>query len=130
MVEISKAFEQLKFLGSDFSAGIGRLKIRALHYWMSRSFVGVALYRWERFAFLLLGRGWKMGRVLLYPLLNLAYAYSNTDINYGAEIGPGIKILHPSLGVVINGRVIIGSHLNLTAETALAGNGRLSVGNM
>ena len=121
MARIGDAFEQLKFLGSDFSAGIGRLKIRALHYWMSRSFVGVALYRWERFAFLLLSRGWKIGRVLISPLLNLGYAYGNTEINYGAAIGPGIKILHPSLGVVINGKAIIGSHLTLTGGNCIGG---------
>ncbi|MDB4759029.1 hypothetical protein OAF99_01680 [Akkermansiaceae bacterium] len=128
MARISDAFEQLKFLGIDFSTGLGRLKIRALHYWMSRSFVGVALYRCERFAFLLFGRGWKIGRVLISPLLNIAYAYSNTDINYGAEIGPGIKILHPSLGVVINGRVIIGSQLTLTGGNCVGGKKRFERG--
>ena len=121
MFEIHKAKRELEFLWTDFVVGTGRLKIRGLHSWMSRSFVGIALYRLERFGFLLLGNGWRIGRVFISPLLYLGYAYSNAEINYLAQIGPGIKILHPSLGVVINGKAIIGSGLTLTGGNCIGG---------
>ncbi|MDB4790210.1 hypothetical protein OAG64_01035 [Akkermansiaceae bacterium] len=88
---------------------------------MSRSFVGIALYRLKHFAFLLFGRGWQVGRVFISRLLYLGYAYSNTEINYLAQIGPRIKILHPSLGVVISGKAIIGSGLALTGANCIGG---------
>jgi serine O-acetyltransferase len=83
--------------------------------------------------YLLLGKGWKVLRILFSPLLNLSYAYANSEIHYQASIGPGISILHASPGVVISARAIIGSNLTLVGGNIIgirndkAGN--LSIGN-
>lgn len=67
-------------------------------------------------------------RIILCPLLYLVQALSHVDINYHADIGPGIKILHPSMGVVINGACIIGENLTLVGGNVI-GLSRHSSGN-
>jgi len=63
--------------------------------------------------YLTFGTGWRIARILISPLLNLAYAYSNCEIHYKATIGPGISILHASTGIVISGQSHIGKNLTL-----------------
>ena len=67
-------------------------------------------------------------RVLFCPLLYLVQAMSHVEINYHADIGPGLKILHPSMGVVINGSCIIGDNLTLVGGNVI-GLSRPSFGN-
>lgn len=55
----------------------------------------------------------------MLPLLNLFYAYGNCEINYHADVGPGISILHSSLGNVVSGSSIIGSNLSLTGGNVI-----------
>ena len=59
------------------------------------------------------GGGYFFVRVFFYPILCFIQALSRIEINYHADIGPGLKILHPSMGVVINGSCIIGDNLTL-----------------
>lgn len=81
--------------------------------WVNRASVGIWIYRFERSMFLFLGITWKILRVPFSPLLNLAYAYSNCEIHYQADIGPGICILHTAPGVVVSARSKIGCNLTL-----------------
>lgn len=92
-----------------------------LYLWMTRASVGVALYRFERSMFLLVGRIWPVARILLFPIIQPLYAYANVDINYRADIGPGIVILHPAVGIVISGHAVIGSNLILTGGNVVGG---------
>jgi serine O-acetyltransferase len=41
------------------------------------------------------------------------------DIHYRAEIGPGLLVLHPELGVVVSGHAVVGANLVLTGGTCL-----------
>ena len=84
--------------------------------------IGVFFYRLERGMFLIFGNAYPYIRVLLYPLLCLVRAYSHLDINYHAEIGPGLVVLHNSMGVTINGGAIIGKNLTLTGGNIIGGN--------
>lgn len=106
-------FRQIKFFYRDYLRLCGAKKIRMLYIWVSRAAVGIFIYRLERSLYLLLGKGWKVLRIPLSPLLNLVYAYSNCEIHYQADIGPGICILHTAPGVVISARSKIGSNLTL-----------------
>jgi len=81
--------------------------------WMSRSAVGVFLYRVERGMYLMIGGAWPLFRILFIPILNVMYAYANCEINYHASIGPGILVLHSSPGIVISGKSVIGKNLTL-----------------
>lgn len=60
-------------------------------------------------------------RILFLPILFPLYAYSNLEIAYTADIGPGISVLHPSMGVVISGFAMIGKNLTLTGGNVIGG---------
>src|SRR5687768_1625355 len=92
----------------------GKSRSRYLYIWLSRQFVAVGLYRFERGMFVSFGRGWQVARIILLPIINLLYAYGNSEIHYQANIGPGLLILHTSLGNVVSGKSIIGHNLILT----------------
>lgn len=106
-------FRQLLFFIQDYEKAVGRKKLRALYLWLSWGIVGLFFYRLERGLYLTLRGGYICIRPVLSPLLNLIQALSHLEINYHANIGPGIKVLHPSMGVVINGSCVIGSNLTL-----------------
>ncbi|WP_313420137.1 DapH/DapD/GlmU-related protein [Sphingobacterium multivorum] len=106
--------KQIRFFKADLKRMLGKRKIRILYIWLSRAFWGILIYRVERGLFLLIGRSYEKLRIIFIPIINLVQAYSNIDINYKAEIGEGLHVFHPSVGVVISGYSIIGSNLSLT----------------
>ncbi len=65
------------------------------------------------------GKWYKVIRILLMPLTNLAYALANFEIPYTANIGGGLQVLHPAMGVVINDKAIIGSNLTLVGGNVI-----------
>jgi len=98
---------------------LGKHKVRIVHIWMGRAFIGVMLYRIERGLFLTFGRFWSLGRVVFSPIFYLLYAYSNLEINYRADIGPGILVLHASMGCVVSAKSVIGRNLTLTGGNVI-----------
>lgn len=104
---------QFGYFRKDVTRMLGKNKLRILVIWMSRGFIGVMLYRWERSLFLLFGPKYQYIRLLGIPFFNIFQAYSNIDIHYKANIGGGLNILHPSMGVVISGRATIGANCTL-----------------
>ncbi len=110
---------QLRFFWADYKKMTGRKKSRMLYLWMSRQAVGIGLYRFERGMFLTFGKAWQYMRILLLPILSVAYAYGNCEMNYHANIGPGIMILHSSLGIVVSGKSTIGAGLVMTGGNVI-----------
>lgn len=111
--------KQLLYFIQDYKKAVGRKRLRALYMWMSWGVLGVFFYRIERGLFLLFGGGYMFVRIILCPLLYLIQALSHVEINYHANIGPGLKILHPSMGIVINGACIIGENLTLVGGNVI-----------
>lgn len=105
---------QFKFFLQDIRRMQGKYKIRILHLWMSRAFIGIFIYRLERSLFLLFGKYYGIIRIIFLPIFNFFQCYSNIDIHYKADIKGGLLILHPSVGVVISGLSEIGYNLSLT----------------
>ncbi len=105
---------QFKYFISDINRMLGKRKIRIIHIWLSRIFVGIFLYRFERSLFLIFNKFYGILRVPFLPLFYLFQSYSNIDIHYEADIKGGLLILHPSLGIVISGQVSIGKNMTLT----------------
>lgn len=120
-MSISKAFEQIGFLIKDYQRQTGSKKLRMFYLWLSRASIGIMLYRVERMMFLLFSNVWKVIRILFLPILFPLYAYSNLEISYKADIGPGISVLHPSMGVVVSSFVTIGKNLTLTGGNVIGG---------
>jgi serine acetyltransferase len=105
---------QFTFFIKDIRRSLGKHRLRVLFIWMTRSFIGVFLYRFERGMFLLFGRSYSVLRIFILPIILIFQAYSNIDIHYKANIKGGLLVLHPSVGCVISGQVIAGENLTLT----------------
>lgn len=110
---------QLRFFIADYKRMSGKKKSRYLYLWLSRQAAAAAIYRFERGMFLTFGKGWPIIRIPLLPLLNLIYLYTNSEIHYLADIGPGLCVLHSPLGNIVSGNSIIGSNLTLTGGNVI-----------
>jgi serine O-acetyltransferase len=99
--------------------------------WFTDTFWAIASYRLSRSAFLALGPAWPATRVAVSPLLHLARPWlGGCEINYRADIGKGLRILHPGLGVVISGKTVIGEHLVLVGGNCIGGRKALEHGDI
>ncbi len=110
---------QLKYFIKDVNRILGKYKIRILHIWLSRVFIGVLAYRTERSLYLLLGKYYGYIRVPFIPDFNLLLMYSNLEIHYKADIKGGLIVLHPSVGVVVSGQATIGKNLTLVGDNII-----------
>ena len=85
-------------------------------------FLGIGLYRLQRAAYLRLGERWRVVYALLSPVWLVVRPFAGSlEIHYLAEVGPGLRILHPSLGVVISGRSTLGGDVILTGGNCIGG---------
>ncbi len=98
----------------DYKRLSGSKKLRMFYLWLTRGSVGIFMYRIERMFYLLFGKYYQFLRILFLPLFLPLQAYSNLEINYRSDVGPGIIVLHPSMGVVISAYVTIGADITLT----------------
>lgn len=119
---------QLKYFGKDVERMLGRNKWRIVIVFFSRVFVGIFWYRVDRGLYLLLGKSYQVFRIFLSPFFYLVQAYSNLDIHYKADIGPGVTVLHCSVGVVISGNAIIGANFTLTGGNVIGATKECNVG--
>ena len=110
---------QFTYFKSDVNRMLGKHYIRVLHIWLSRSFVGILLYRLERSLYLALGDLYSIVRVLFLPLILPLQAYSNIDIHYKADIKGGLLILHPSVGCDISGAAKIEKNITLVGGNVI-----------
>lgn len=110
---------QLNFFIKDINALLGRNKYRIILVFFNRAFYGIFSYRIDRFLFLIFGTFYKYIRILLSPFFFLMQIMSNCDIHYKADIKGGINIHHPSLGIVISGKAIIGKKITLNGGNVI-----------
>lgn len=120
--------QQLIYFGQDVRRMLGKRKSRIFYIWLSRSFAGIFLYRIERGLLITFGKFYEILRILFLPIINLIQAYSNLDINYKADVKGGLSILHPSMGIVISGKSIIGVNLTLTGGNVIGLNEKCEKG--
>jgi serine acetyltransferase len=112
--------EQLRFLRADLARIVNGRWWRNFGALFSPGFAAVAFYRIDRAAFLALGRSWPGVRLALSPLIALVRPWlGSCEIHYRADIGPGLLILHPDLGIVVSGYATIGTRLTLTGGNCL-----------
>ena len=91
-----------------------------LNCWFRPTFWVIASYRFNRAGYLFWGRAWIILRILIAPLLFLIQPWvGQCDISYHTEIGRGLKILHPRLGIVISQHAIIGKNMTLVGGNCI-----------
>jgi serine acetyltransferase len=69
-----------------------------------------------------MGEGWSAARVALAPALFALRPWSGRcEINYHADLGRGLRVLHPTLGVVVSGKTVAGQNLTLVGGNCIGG---------
>jgi serine acetyltransferase len=117
---LRKATEQLGHLVHEVRELNGKSWWRWGNVWFSSSFWAVASYRMNRAGYLALGPGWSAARVVLAPVLFGARPWTGQcEIHYRAEIGRGLRVLHPTLGVVVSADTIAGKNLVLVGGNCI-----------
>ncbi len=126
-----QAVEQLGHLAHETKRLNGSKWWRWGNVWFSDGFWAIASYRMSRSAFLAFGPAWSATRVALSPAF---YAFrpwfGGCEISYRADIGRGLRILHPGLGVVISGKAVVGENLILVGGNCIGGRRALSEGDL
>jgi serine O-acetyltransferase len=126
-----RALEQLRFLGGDVQQFPRPLGWPWLTCWAEPSFAVVLGYRVTRAFCLLLGPAWPLARLLLAPLAFLLRPWlGRCEIHPMAEIGPGLYILHPGLGVVVSGHARVGERLTLFGGNCIGARAALRPGDL
>lgn len=114
------AFRQLSYLAADANRIVNGKWWRLFGLLFATGFHTVALYRFDRFLYLALGRLWGLLRLMLSPVFFLLRPWIHgAEIHYKADIGPGILILHPSLGVVVSSYSVIGRNVTFTGGNCI-----------
>lgn len=125
------AFNQLKYLYYELSLIVNRKWWRWIGCWFGGSAGVITSYRLDRFFFLIFGNCYNYLRILMFPIFTLLRIISvKHDIHYNADIDRGLKILHPSLGVVISGYTIIGKNLTLTGGNSIGSRKSIKKGDL
>ncbi len=117
---MSSALRQLRYLAADANRIVNGKWWRLYGLPFSSGFHAVALYRFDRCLYLALGRAWTVLRLLLAPVSFLLSPWiRGSELHYKADIGPGILILHPSLGVVVSAYSVIGQNVMFTGGNCI-----------
>lgn len=131
MFKFKEAFQQFQYLHFELKRMNNTRWWRWIDCWFSTSFWVIASYRIERSLYLIFGKGWSALRIILSPILFiLSPWFGQVEIHYRADISKGLIVLHPSLGVVINGNAIIGENLTLTGGNCIGGRFKLKPGDL
>ncbi|MCX6935853.1 MAG: serine acetyltransferase [Verrucomicrobia bacterium] len=92
-------------------------------------------YRLDRCGYLLFGSNWTAMRILFFPVILFLGLWScRHEICWKAEVGKGLRIIHPTLGVVMHAEAIVGENCVLLGGNIIGGRksirrGELVVGN-
>jgi serine O-acetyltransferase len=130
-MSVRNAFQQLTFLIYELRRMNNTRLWRWLSCWFTTPFAVVFTYRLDRFFYLLLGKYWAVIRFLLSPIMFVARPWcGNCEIHYRAKIGRGLRVLHPSLGVVVSAYTIAGEELVLTGGNCIGGRQQLHTGDL
>jgi len=108
------ALEQLRFLSHELGLITERKPMRWLILFFEPPAGVIISYRLDRAGYLLIGKAWTALRVLAFPLfLFLRMLSCRHEICFKAKIGRGLRVWHPTLGMVVNGDAIIGDYFML-----------------
>lgn len=109
-----RALQQFRCLFRDAQRIVNGKKWRWVAVWFSPQFAPVFAYRVSRFFYLLFGRAFPVVQTLWLPFGFLLRPYfGRCEIHYQADIGAGLLIPHPTLGLVISAHAVIGQNVTL-----------------
>lgn len=116
----SEAIDQWKFLWYELFLLLEKRPIRWLIFLFEPSASVIISYRIDRSGYLLFGQSWTALRILLVPLnAFLALLGCRHEICWKAEVGKGLRIIHPTLGIVIHGEAVVGKNCVLNGGNSV-----------
>jgi serine acetyltransferase len=105
------ATEQLQFLRHELFLLTQNKPIRWLVLFFEPSAGVLISYRLDRCFYLLCGPVWTALRILAFPLfLFLRLLSCRHEICFKAQIGQGLQVWHPTLGLAVHGDAIVGKN--------------------
>lgn len=112
--------DQFRHLRADLATSVNGRWWRWLSVPWQAGALSIIGYRLSRAAWLGLGRPYQVIHTLLAPVQLLLRPFgAGLEIHYKADIGPGLQVLHPNLGVVVSGHAVIGRALVLTGGNCI-----------
>jgi len=115
-----KPFDQLSYLISELKLIVNHRPLRWVTCWFNGGAHVIISYRLDRCGYLLFKHSWSAFRLLLLPYQMLTRLLGGDhDIHYKADIGRGLKVLHPALGLVVSSTAIVGKGLLLTGGNCI-----------
>lgn len=122
MSRIEQALAQLGHLSYEVTKTVNGRWWRWFTCWFSEVVWVLVSYRVSRALYLAMGKSYIALRVVTAPVLFLIRPWlGGCDIHYRADIGRGLTVLHPALGVVVNGATVVGRNLTLTGGNCIGG---------
>jgi serine O-acetyltransferase len=111
---LGPAIDQLRYLGHELYRLTYGKPVRWLVLFFEASAGVIISYRLDRCFYLLFGSAWAFFRIFAFPMfLFLRILSCRHEISWKAEIGRGLYVWHPTLGVVVGGEAIIGEDCTL-----------------
>lgn len=99
---------------------VRRRPLRWLSVPFTPAMLSIAGYRMSRMMHLALGRRWGVLHSLLWPLRALGRPFgAGLEIHYRADVGPGLGVLHPTLGAVVSAHAVCGKNLVLAGGNCI-----------
>jgi serine O-acetyltransferase len=132
MRRLRAAAEQLGFLAQDLRK-INRSGKwwRWYGVWFGDGFNIVATYRLNRCAYLALGPVWPAAMQATRPLAFLLRPWASPcEIDYRADLGGGLRVLHPTLGAVVSAYTVAGRNLVLVGGNCIGARPGTSYGDL
>lgn len=131
MTRLGNALQQIHWLLADVRPMVNGRWWRWLTCWFSSGFCVVAPYRLARAGHLAFGPAWAVLRAACAPLaFVLRPWFGRCEVHYAADIGPGLHILHPGLGVVVSKHAVVGRCCTLTGGNCIGSRRRLQSGEL
>jgi serine O-acetyltransferase len=121
---VSSASGQFRYLKCDLDRAVNGRWWRWVGVLLQPGTLSIVGYRFSRAAYLAIGKPYRALHLLLRPIHLLVRPFAaGLEIHYAAEIGPGLLVLHPNLGIVVSGSAVAGADLTLTGGNCI-GNGK------
>lgn len=123
------AIIQMSYLAGDIARQVNGKPHRWITIWFGGSAGVVASYRIDRMLYLAIGRPYVVLRPMFFPIfLFLRVLSGKHEISYRADIGKGLCVLHPALGVVVWAKAVCGTNLTLTGGNSIGSRKSMAVG--
>lgn len=118
----NQPLDQMRFLKADLDRMVNGRRWRWLSVTLRAGTWSIVGYRSSRLCYLAMGRWWQVLHTLLAPVQALLRPFgAGLEIHYKADVGPGLLVLHPTLGIVISGHATVGRNLTLIGGNCIGG---------